>query len=87
VHHQLDLVTTPAGDLVAMVHCNNGASEINFWVNLFAQFAEAAGVTISTSAVFETLFHCALDGAPDGDGLMAFNYLSGERHNRVYGIE
>ena len=43
VHHQLDLVTTPAGDLVAMVHCNNGASEINAWVGLFAEFAAAAG--------------------------------------------
>ena len=43
VHHQLDLVTTPAGDLVAMVHCNNGASEINAWVGLFAEFAAARG--------------------------------------------
>ena len=48
VHHELDLVTTPAGDLVAMVHCNNGASEINAWVGLFAEFAAASGPT-STS--------------------------------------
>jgi sugar (pentulose or hexulose) kinase len=78
VHHQLDLVTTPAGDLVAMVHCNNGASELNAWVGLFAEFAAAAGTDISTSTVFETLFHSALDGAPDGGGLLAFNYLAGE---------
>jgi len=78
VHHQLDLVTTPAGDLVAMVHCNNGASEINAWVGLFAEFAAAAGVDMEPSAVFETLFRSALDGAPDGGGLLAFNYLSGE---------
>ena len=43
VHHELDLVTTPAGDLVAMVHCNNGASELNAWVGLFAEFADALG--------------------------------------------
>ena len=78
VHHELDLVTTPAGDLVAMVHCNNGASEINAWVGLFAEFAASAGTDIDTSTVFKTLFRAALDGAPDGGGLMAFNYLSGE---------
>jgi len=78
VHHQLDLVTTPAGDLVAMVHCNNGASEINAWAGLFAEFATATGTTIDNSAIFETLFRAALDGAPDGGGLLAFNYLSGE---------
>jgi sugar (pentulose or hexulose) kinase len=78
VHHQLDLVTTPAGDLVAMVHCNNGASELNAWVGLFAQFAKALGASADSSKIFETLFTAALDGAPDGGGLMAFNYLSGE---------
>ncbi|MET0966976.1 MAG: FGGY-family carbohydrate kinase [Nakamurella sp.] len=78
VHHQLDLVTTPAGDLVAMVHCNNGASELNAWVGLFAEFAAALGIDISASTVFETLFRSALNGAADGGGLMAFNYLAGE---------
>jgi sugar (pentulose or hexulose) kinase len=78
VHHQLDLVTTPAGDLVAMVHCNNGASELNAWVGLFAEFAAAAGADIDTGAIFQTLFRSALDGAPDGGGLLAFNNLAGE---------
>jgi sugar (pentulose or hexulose) kinase len=78
VHRELDLVTTPAGDLVAMVHCNNGASELNSWVGLFADFARAVGVDVDTSTIFETLFTSALRGAPDGGGLMAFNYLSGE---------
>src|SRR6476659_945887 len=78
VHHQLDLVTTPAGDLVAMVHCNNGASEINAWVGLFVEFAAATGADIDTGTIFQTLFRAALDGAPDGGGLLAFNYLSGE---------
>ncbi|MET0866280.1 MAG: FGGY-family carbohydrate kinase [Nakamurella sp.] len=78
VHHQLDLVTTPAGDLVAMVHCNNGASELNAWAGLFAEFAAALNIDVSDSAVFETLFRSALGGAADGGGLMAFNYLAGE---------
>ncbi len=78
VHRELDLVTTPAGDLVAMVHCNNGASELNSWVGLFTEFAEALGATADVSTIFERLFTSALQGAPDGGGLMAYNYLSGE---------
>lgn len=78
VHHQLDLVTTPAGDLVAMAHCNNGASELEAWAGLFGQFAAAAGVPVDSSTVFATLFRAALDGAADGGGMMAFNYLAGE---------
>jgi sugar (pentulose or hexulose) kinase len=78
VHRELDLVTTPAGDLVAMVHCNNGASELNSWVGLFAEFAQALGVAADNSMIFETLFTSALAGAPDCGGLMSYNYLSGE---------
>ncbi len=78
VHRELDLVTTPAGDLVAMVHCNNGASELNAWVGLFAEFATALGADADSSRVFETLFTAALGGSADGGGLMAYNYLSGE---------
>ena len=78
VHRELDLVTTPASDLVAMVHCNNGASELNSWVGVFAEFAAALGVDVDSSTIFETLFTAALGGAPDGGGLMAYNYLSGE---------
>jgi len=78
VHHELDLVTTPAGDLVAMAHCNNGASELNAWAGVFAEFADAAGADLDAATVFQALFRSALDGAPDGGGLMAFNYLAGE---------
>jgi sugar (pentulose or hexulose) kinase len=78
VHPELDLVTTPAGELVAMVHCNNGASELNAWVGLFAEFAQATGLDADRSAIFETLFRSALQGDPDGGGLLAYNYLSGE---------
>ncbi len=77
-HRELDVVTTPAGDAVAMVHCNNGASELNAWAGLFAEFATALGVSTDQGQVFQTLFTAALDGASDCAGLMAFNYLAGE---------
>jgi sugar (pentulose or hexulose) kinase len=77
-HRELDLVTTPAGDPVAMVHCNNGASELNAWAGLFAEFARALGAEADPSKVFETLFTAALGGAGDCGGMLAYNYLSGE---------
>ncbi len=78
LHHEIDMVTTPAGDPVAMVHCNNGASELGAWVSLFSQFAIASGLPASSDAVFTTLFSEALAGAPDAGGLLAYNQLSGE---------
>ena len=78
VHRELDLVTTPAGDPVAMVHCNNGASELDAWAGLFGQFARALGVEADSARVFSALFTAALDGASDGGGMLAYNYLSGE---------
>jgi sugar (pentulose or hexulose) kinase len=77
-HRELDLVTTPAGDPVAMVHCNNGASELDAWAGLFADFARAMGAEADPSQVFETLFTAALGGASDCGGMLAYNYLSGE---------
>src|SRR5206468_6053309 len=55
VHHELDLVTTPAGDLVAMVHCNNGAAELGAWADMFGQFAAALGRPADADEVFGTL--------------------------------
>ncbi len=78
MHRELDLVTTPAGDPVAMVHCNNGASELDAWAGLFAEFARAVGAQVDASTVFETLFTAALDGTGDCGGMLAYNYLSGE---------
>jgi hypothetical protein len=76
--HTLDLVTTPAGDLVAMVHCNNGASELGAWAEVFGRFAAALGHPAEPDAVFGALLREALDGEVDGGGLLAYNYLSGE---------
>ena len=78
VHRELDLVTTPAGDPVAMVHCNNGASELDAWAGLFTEFARALGSSAGPAEVFSTLFTAALGGASDGGGMLAYNYLSGE---------
>ena len=78
VHHELDLVTTPAGDPVAMVHCNNGASELAAWAGLFGRFAAATGQSIDDDAVFDVLFQEALEGEADAGGLLAYNHLSGE---------
>jgi sugar (pentulose or hexulose) kinase len=78
VHDELDLVTTPAGDPVAMVHCNNGASELAAWVGLFSRFSAAAGLDVDADAVYETLFREALTGESDAGGLLAYNHLAGE---------
>ncbi len=78
VHREIDMVTTPAGAPVAMVHCNNCTSDINAWVGLFADFAEAAGLQIDRGALFTLLFKKAMEGDPDCGGLLSFNYFSGE---------
>jgi sugar (pentulose or hexulose) kinase len=78
VHHELDVVTTPVGDLVAMVHCNNGASELGAWAEVFGRFAAVLGHPAEPDEVFAALLREALDGDADGGGLVAYNYLSGE---------
>ncbi len=78
VHEEIDVVTTPVGDDVAMVHCNNCTSDINAWANVFRQFADAIGAPVDTDKLYTTLFTAALDGAPDCGGLAGFNYFSGE---------
>ena len=78
VHEELDVVTTPAGDPVAMVHCNNGASELAAWVAVFRRFAEAAGAPVGQDAAFEALFREALHGEADAGGILAYNQLAGE---------
>ncbi|SEA38314.1 xylulokinase [Leifsonia sp. 21MFCrub1.1] len=78
VHDELDVVTTPAGDPVAMVHCNNGASELAEWAGLFGRFAAASGRPADPDAVFDTLLREALTGDDDAGGLLAYNHLAGE---------
>jgi sugar (pentulose or hexulose) kinase len=75
---EIDLVTTPAGKPVAMVHSNNCTSDLNAWVEVFLEFTNALSVQISQSALFEMLYRQALAGDADGGGLLAYNYVSGE---------
>ena len=77
-YEEIDLVTTPAGDLVAMVHCNNCTSDLNAWVGLFKEFAESFGIDVDMNKLFGTLYNKALEGDSDCGGLLAYNYFSGE---------
>ena len=78
VHRELDMVTTPAGLPVAMVHCNNCTSDINAWAGLFRDFADRAGVPLTDDALYSLLFSVALEGDKDCGGLLSYNYFSGE---------
>lgn len=78
VHEEIDVVTTPAGDAVAMVHCNNGASELSAWAGLFGRFAQAIGSGVDQDGIFAALLNEALAGKADGGGLLSFNNLAGE---------
>jgi sugar (pentulose or hexulose) kinase len=78
VYPEIDMVTTPSGKPVAMVHSNNCTSDLNAWVELFQEFTEALGVEVSQTRLFEMLYRKALEGDADGGKLLAYNYLSGE---------
>ena len=74
----IDMVTTPDGSPVAMVHCNNCTSDLNAWVNLFKQYQELLGVKVDMNEVFGKLYNHALEGDAACGGLIAYNYISGE---------
>ena len=78
VHREIDMVTTPSGLPVAMVHCNNCTSDINAWVNLFSEFAALIGAETDKGELFTKLFQKALEGEADCGGLLSYNYFSGE---------
>ena len=78
VYKEIDMVTTPTGSPVAMVHCNNCTSDLNAWVGLFKEFAEAFGIEVDMNKLFGTLYNKALEGEKDCGGLLAYNYFSGE---------
>ena len=78
VYPEIDLVTTPTGDLVAMAHSNNCSSDLNAWVALFAEFAEVMGIKADMNKIYSTLYNMALKGDPECGGLLSYGYLSGE---------
>ena len=78
VYPEIDMVTTPTGKPVAMVHCNNCTSDINAWAGMLHGFAAAAGKEVSMGDVYVTLFNAAMEGDKDCDGIINYNYFSGE---------
>ncbi|NLL78248.1 MAG: FGGY-family carbohydrate kinase [Clostridiales bacterium] len=77
-YEEIDLVTTPTGFPVAMVHCNNCTSDLNAWVGIFKEFAESFGIEVDMNKLFGTLYRKAMEGDADCGGLLSYGYFSGE---------
>lgn len=77
-YEMIDMVTTPDGSLVAMVHCNNCTSDLNAWVGLFKEYQELLGKPVDMNEVYGKLYNNALNGDTDCGGLISYNYISGE---------
>lgn len=77
-YEMIDMVTTPDGSLVAMVHCNNCTSDLNAWVNLFKEYQELLGIPVDMDEIYSKLYNIALTGDADCGGLLSYNYISGE---------
>lgn len=77
-YEMIDMVTTPDGSLVAMVHCNNCTSDLNAWVNLFKEYQELLGIPVDMNELYGKLYRIALQGDADCGGLISYNYISGE---------
>ena len=77
-YEMIDMVTTPDGSLVAMVHCNNCTSDLNAWVNLFKEYQQLLGIPVDMNEVYGKLYNNALNGDADCGGLISYNYISGE---------
>ncbi|WP_151733451.1 xylulokinase ['Paenibacillus yunnanensis' Narsing Rao et al. 2020] len=84
VYPEIDMVTTPDGSPVGMVHANNCSSDINAWMGLFREFYEAMGQKADSAELFSVMFNKALEADADGGGLLSYGYFSGEN---ITGIE
>lgn len=78
VYPEIDLVTTPAGKMVAMAHSNNCTSDYDAWLSLFAEAIKALGMDVSKPKLYDTLLSMALQGDRDCGGLLSYGYISGE---------
>ncbi len=78
LHREIDMVTTPDGLPVAMVHCNNCTSDLNAWINLFEENLKLFGLNVDKNTIYEKLYTLALEGDKDCSGLISFPYFSGE---------
>ena len=83
IHPEIDLVTTPDGSLVGMVHTNNCTSDLNAWVELFKEFAESFGIEADKNRLYEVLYKKALEGESDCGGMLSYGFLSGENIMQV----
>ncbi len=77
-YESIDMVSTPDGSLVAMVHCNNCTSDLNAWVNIFKEYNRLLGVPVDMDEIYSKLYNNALTGDADCGGLVSYNYFSGE---------
>ncbi len=84
VYPEIDMVTTPDGSPVGMVHANNCSSDLNAWMGLFREFAVAMGYESDANQLFSVLLNKALEADPDGGGLLSYGYYSGEN---ITGLE
>ena len=78
VYPEIDMVTTPTGKPVAMVHCNNCTSDINAWAGMLKGFVDACGLNISMNDIYVNLFNAALTGEKDCGGVVNIPLFSGE---------
>lgn len=78
VYEEIDMVTTPTGKPVAMVHCNNCCTDLDYWVSLFIEFSRLSGSELTKPQIYDMLYNTALDGDKDCGGIVSFNYFSGE---------
>lgn len=83
VYPEIDIVMTPLGNTVAMVHVNNCTSEINAWVGLFKDFAQRMGMAVDTKTLYETLFKAALESDDSLEGILSYGYHSGENITQI----
>ena len=78
VHREIDIVTTPCGDPVAMVHCNSCTSDLDAWFGIFGGFLKEIGVDMPKGKLYDKLYSLAAEGAPDCNGVISYNYYAGE---------
>lgn len=78
VYPEIDLVTTPTGKAVAMVHCNNCTNDMNAWVGVLKEVANLFGATPSTNDLYTKLYQKSMEGDTDCGGVVTYNYMAGE---------
>lgn len=78
VYEEIDMVTTPTGKPVAMVHCNNCCTDLDYWVKLFIEFSSLSGNKLTKGEIYDLLYNEALKGDSDCGKIVSINYFSGE---------